>query len=81
VANVEIAQPARPDEVLAVDDALSKLEMQNEVAARLVKLRYFAGLTGREAAEVLEVSARKADQIWAYARAWLMAEIGDDFEH
>ena len=46
----------------------------------LVKLRYFAGFTLREAAEVLEVSARKADQIWAYARAWLLAEIGQDLD-
>ena len=80
LASVEVAEPTRPDEVLAVDWALSKLEAQNTVAAQLVKLRYFAGLTGREAAEVLEVSPRKADQIWAYARAWLMAEIGDDFD-
>jgi RNA polymerase sigma factor (TIGR02999 family) len=78
LAYVEIAERARPDEVLAVDEALSRLESQNAAAAQLVKLRYFAGFTGHEAADVLGVSARKADQIWAYARAWLMAEIGDD---
>jgi RNA polymerase sigma factor (TIGR02999 family) len=80
LAQLQIAAPAKPDEVLAVDEALSKLESQNPVAAQLVKLRYFAGLTGRQAAEVLDVSSRKADQIWAYARAWLMAEIGDDLD-
>jgi RNA polymerase sigma factor (TIGR02999 family) len=77
-AQLQIAVPVKPDEVLAVDEALRKLESHSAVAAQLVKLRYFAGLTGREAAEVLEVSSRKADQIWAYARAWLMAEIDDD---
>jgi RNA polymerase sigma factor (TIGR02999 family) len=80
LAELEIAAPGKPDEVLAIDEALSKLQDQNAVAAQLVKLRYFAGFTLREAAEVLEVSPRKADQIWAYARAWLMAEIGQDLD-
>jgi RNA polymerase sigma factor (TIGR02999 family) len=78
--NLEIAAPGQPPEVLAIDEALSKLESHNAVAAQLVKLRYFAGFTLREAAEVLDVSARKADQIWAYARAWLLAEIGQDLD-
>ena len=80
LGDLEIAAPGKPDEVLAIDEALSKLQSQNAVAAELVKLRYFAGFTLREAAEVLEVSARKADQIWAYARAWLLAEIGQDLD-
>jgi len=42
-----------------------------------VKLRYFAGLTNAQAAAVLGVSPRKANQIWAYARAWLQEELGD----
>jgi RNA polymerase sigma factor (TIGR02999 family) len=75
---IGVAAPAEPDEVLAVDAALSKLASVNENAAQLVQLRYFAGLTIREAAEMLGVSSRKADQIWAYARAWLMAEMGKD---
>lgn len=78
VADLDIAEPEVGDEVLAVDEALHRLQSHNAMAAQLVKLRYFAGLTGREAAEVLEISPRKADQIWAYARAWLMAEICDD---
>jgi len=80
LGELEIATPGKPDEVLAIDEALNKLQSQNAVAAQLVKLRYFAGFTLREAAEVLEVSSRKADQIWAYARAWLMAEIGEDLD-
>jgi RNA polymerase sigma factor (TIGR02999 family) len=72
---VEIAGLTKPEEILAVDEALAKLASTNDVAARLVKLRYFAGLTIREAAEALGISSRKANQIWAYARAWLLAEM------
>ncbi len=75
VHELEIAAPVKPSEVLAIDGALDDLEARNEVAARLVKLRYFAGLTNNEAAQVLEISVRKASQIWIYARTWLAAEI------
>ena len=80
LGDLQIAAPGQPEEVLAIDEALSKLQSHNPEAAHLVKLRYFAGLTLREAAEVLDVSSRKADQIWAYARAWLLAEIGKDVD-
>jgi RNA polymerase sigma factor (TIGR02999 family) len=73
---IDIAAPAPPDEILAIHEALGKLDLANDQAAQLVKLRYFAGLTIREAAEALGVSSRRANQIWAYARAWLMAEMG-----
>ena len=75
---VEIPTSGNLHEVLVIDEALSKLESQSMVAAQLVKLRYFAGFSIPQAAEVLGVSARKADQIWAYARSWLLAEIGED---
>ena len=78
IDDVDIAAPAKPEEILAISDALTKLESTNDQAARLVKLRYFAGLTIREAAQALGVSSRKADQIWAYARVWLLAEMGTD---
>ena len=70
-----IVAPINSDEVLAVQDALEDLESINPQAAQLVKLRYFAGMTIAEAACVLEVSPRKTNQVWAYARAWLLAEI------
>jgi RNA polymerase sigma factor (TIGR02999 family) len=70
-----IAGPAPREELLAVDEALDRLEATNRTAAELVKLRYFAGYTIPEAAERLGMSPRKADQIWAYARSWLLAEI------
>jgi RNA polymerase sigma factor (TIGR02999 family) len=75
--HVEIEAPVRSEEILAVDEALSKLESTNDTAAHLVKLRYFGGLTIREAAQTLGLSPRKANQVWAYARAWLLAEIGE----
>jgi RNA polymerase sigma factor (TIGR02999 family) len=76
--HVEIMAPATPEEVLAVDEALAKLESTNEAASRVVKLRYFAGMTIPEVASSLAISRRKADQLWAYAKAWLLAEIGPD---
>src|SRR5664279_4823447 len=72
---VEIAAPGDDDELLAVNEALDKLAAQNKVEAELVKLRYFVGLTLEEAAEVLGISARTADNYWAHARAWLFREI------
>ncbi len=63
------------DDVLALDGALSRLEAVDSRAAELVKLRYFAGLSIADAAEVLHVSPRTADDIWAYARAWLFREL------
>jgi RNA polymerase sigma factor (TIGR02999 family) len=74
---VDIEAPVQSEEILDVDEALAKLESANDTAARLVKLRYFGGLTIREAAEALGISSRKANQVWAYARAWLLAEMGE----
>jgi len=60
-----------PAEVLAVDEALAKLEAEAPRQAQVVKLRYFAGLTGKEIAEVLGVGPRTVDADWRLARAWL----------
>jgi RNA polymerase sigma factor (TIGR02999 family) len=77
IQELEIVTQVKPDEIIAVDEALQKLETQNADAAQLVKLRYFAGMTIPESAEAIGISSRKADQLWAYARAWLLAEMGD----
>ncbi len=74
----ELAAPQRPERLLALDEALEKLQAANPEAASLVKLRYFAGCSNAEAAGLLGVSPRKANQVWAYARAWLREELGDD---
>ena len=64
-----------PDDLLALDEALEKLAGSNKVVADLVKLRAFAGLTGKQAAEVLGISQSKASENLAYARAWLSLEM------
>jgi DNA-directed RNA polymerase specialized sigma24 family protein len=76
----EFALLQRPDWLLSVDEALDRLAQASPHGAELVKLRYFAGFTNAETANVLGISARKANQVWAYARAWLRAEIGDHGE-
>ena len=73
-----MAISAPSDELLSVHNALDKLEATNPQAAELVKLRYFAGFTISETAEFMGFSPRKANQIWAYARAWLATAIADD---
>jgi RNA polymerase sigma factor (TIGR02999 family) len=72
----ELAAPALREDLLALDEALHQLAAADPEAARLVQLRYFAGLTLAEAAQVLGVSARTADRLWAYARAWLYQALG-----
>ena len=74
----DIACPERPERLLALDEALDRLGPLNPQAVELVKLRYFAGLSNAEAAALLGISPRKATQVWAYARAWLREELGDD---
>jgi RNA polymerase sigma factor (TIGR02999 family) len=59
-------------DLLALDEALTRLAAEEPECARLVNLRFFAGLTQAEAAEVLSVTRRTADRYWAYARAWLL---------
>jgi RNA polymerase sigma factor (TIGR02999 family) len=70
-----VAAPEPDEDLLALDEALEKLAARDPVKARLVELRYFAGLTGEQAAEVLGISPSTADRYWAYARAWLKAEV------
>jgi RNA polymerase sigma factor (TIGR02999 family) len=71
----ELASTSDDDQLLAVNEALDKLAAQSKPEAELVKLRYFVGMTLEEAAEVLGISARTADNYWAHARAWLFREI------
>ena len=75
---LDVAVESSDEDLLALSEALDLLATANPRAAELVKLRYFAGLTGREAAEALNISPRKADQVWAYARAWLLDSINDE---
>ena len=77
LADLEIAAPiADGGELLAVHDALDRLAEHDARIADIVKLRYFAGLSFEETAEVLGISVRTAKRDWSYARAWLHREIG-----
>jgi RNA polymerase sigma factor (TIGR02999 family) len=68
-----------PDyDLLALDEILTRLEGIDSLAANVVKLRYFAGLTMSETAEALGVSLRQAERNWTYAKAWLHQELSDD---
>lgn len=63
------------DELIALDQALTRLASQDPIKARLVELRYFGGLTGDQAAKALGISPKTADRYWAFARAWLRREM------
>ena len=78
LAMVEIVAPEPAVDLLAVNEALARFEAIDKPKAELVKLRYFAGLTIPEAAEALGISKTTADRHWAYARAWLHAELKRD---
>ena len=76
--DVEAADPgAEPLDLLALDEALGRLAAAEPAKAELVRLRYFAGLTTEEAAEVLGVSRATAERWWAYARVWLLRHLED----
>ncbi|MCX7423808.1 MAG: ECF-type sigma factor [Planctomycetia bacterium] len=75
VDELDIAAPAFREDLLELDAALDKLKQVDGTAAELVQLRYFAGLTLAEAAEMLDISTRTADRIWAYAKAWRHREM------
>jgi len=68
---IEIALDTPDEDLLALDEALQELAAADKLCADLVQLRFFAGLTLGEAAEVLGMPRRTADRHWAYARAWL----------
>jgi RNA polymerase sigma factor (TIGR02999 family) len=70
-----VAAPEADDQLLALDIALARLAERDAIKARLVELRFFAGLTGDQAAQVLGVSPKTADRYWVYARAWLRREM------
>jgi RNA polymerase sigma factor (TIGR02999 family) len=66
------------DDLLAINEALEQLEASDEQSARLVKLRYFTGLSVEDAAELLGISPRTAYRDWSYARAWMYRRLGGE---
>jgi RNA polymerase sigma factor (TIGR02999 family) len=77
---IGLATHVTPDQLLAVDEALAKLATHDAVAAKLVELRYFAGLTIDEAGKAIGVSTATAYRHWNYARAWLHSELQDSWD-
>jgi RNA polymerase sigma factor (TIGR02999 family) len=75
--HIEPAVPDAEGDLLGLHEALEKLEQKDQRKAVLVKLRFFAGLTNEQAAEVLGISTSTADNDWAYARSWLRLEMGE----
>jgi RNA polymerase sigma factor (TIGR02999 family) len=76
---VELADAIAPqpaNDVIALDDALSRLATEDRVAARVVELRHFAGLSHDEIAAVLGITVYRVRQKWTYARAWLRVALG-----
>jgi len=73
---VNPAIEAPSEDLLALNEALEKFSGKDQAKADLVKLRYFAGLTFEQAAEIMDISVITAKRYWAYARAWLNREIG-----
>ena len=74
----DLPVPGDNEDVLAVDSALSRLAESDETAARLVELRFFAGMTVEESADILGMSVRSAYYTWDYARSWLRVELEAD---
>src|SRR6516162_6305283 len=75
---IEIALDTNDEQLIALDEALSQLAVEDPDAARLVNLRFFAGLTQKDAAVSLGLAPRTAERQWAYARAWLYARLRQD---
>jgi DNA-directed RNA polymerase specialized sigma24 family protein len=78
LVDMTVCPNPRIDDLLDLDEALTKLSNVDSAAARLVELRVFAGMAVEDAAQVLGVSPRTAKRTWAYARAWLRREAGLD---
>lgn len=75
VEELNLAAPDADQEILAVDEVLDEFSRQHPVKAEVVKLRFFAGMTHEETAQVLGISEATARNYWTFARAWILSEI------
>jgi len=78
IDDLEVPMSERPEDLLKLDEALTKLAQADPEAAEIVRLRYFGGLTLEQAAEVKGISRRTAGRYWNYARLWLYREVTRD---
>jgi RNA polymerase sigma factor (TIGR02999 family) len=77
IDNLDLVTSVTPDQLLALDEAIERLAEADSIAARLVKLRYYAGLSLEQAALTLAISTATAYRHWSYARAWLLCALLD----
>ena len=73
--DVDVAAPQRDDDLVALDEALSRLERIDPRASRVVELRFFAGLSERETAEAMDISISTMKRDWNFAKAWLFDQL------
>ncbi len=73
--DVDLAAAEPSEDIIALDEALERLSLEDPKKATLVKLRYFAGLTTKQAAKMLGISQATAERYWSYARVWLFHEV------
>ena len=78
ISVLDLANPENSEEILALDEALCRLEQQEPEVGEVVRLRFFAGLSVDQTAESLAVSPRTVDRRWKFARAWLFRELHPD---
>lgn len=78
--DIEIQAGSGDIDLIALDDALTKLEEKSPLKAKLVKLRFFAGLTVPQAAKALDVSESTAEKYWTYAKSWLRVEMDENHQ-
>ncbi|NUQ50963.1 MAG: hypothetical protein HUU27_13720, partial [Phycisphaerae bacterium] len=71
----DLARDEQPEVTLALDAAIGELEAEDAAAAAVVRLRFYAGLTGEQTAEVLGLSPRQVDREWVYARTFLLSRM------
>lgn len=76
----DLAATADSDQIIALDEALARLEEWNPELTEIVRLRYYAGLTGEQAAEVMGLTMRTFNRRWSLARGWLAQEIEENSE-
>jgi RNA polymerase sigma factor (TIGR02999 family) len=75
IDSVPVIAPQIHEDLVALDEALDRLKVIDPEAVELVHLRYFVGLSGAEAAEMMGISTRTAERVWAFGKAWLRREI------
>ncbi len=72
------AEPLHPSDLLALDEALQRLQQESPEKAELVRLRYYAGCSLPEAAELLDISLATAERYWSYSKAWLFQQLSTE---